>query len=814
MSSDYLDLFRSEAREHINHIQQILLDLEEQPEDPNLCKELLQILHTLKGDANLVNKKHIANLAHGLEDTIKEVQAGRLSLRKSGFVLISQKVELLSDFVEAPKDPPDLEDSLQTSLNQLQQLNQGILATTRMILRPSIEDLYEEVPKSFNLREAEDQEKPSQSNTIPKTSAPKTPTQPAPNPPTKGILGYVTPPPGLPHSVSSDLLPYSESAPDTSDFLPSNGKSEGPPSTNSSPAVDPSAPRGDTNSLRKPRSDSKLYHSLAGQESLRISMKKIDDLIDLMGEIAIIKDKLENKLWQSSKILEDLKHFSLMELYPVVDRYNQFYDEFSQDVTALELVTNELKIQSVDVKMIPLSTILTESYTLVRNKSLEMGKNVAPLQVIGGETKVDKSLLESLRKMLIHLILNSLAHGIEPESERVKQGKSPSGTLRISAFTRSDTILIEVEDDGRGLNAEILKKKALEKQLITPEEAVVMTDKDAFYLITKPGFSTAEKITQDSGRGVGMDVVYSTIQRLKGNLIIESEVNRFTRISMAFPVNLSLINAFFILVQKNVLVVPLNYVKETYLASRDELKTEGGLTILKRDGQKDVPVISLARYLKYPESKQYQEQFLLLILHYQNEEIAVSIDRFLRIQEIIVKPLTGALKEHKIVAGATILRTGEPAVILNIATLFHERKRWYHLRLPLEQTKEPLARCLVVDNSEMSLLLFDSILREANYLPTLASSLKMAQERFMLQSIDLVLSNITIDYKETGGIELMRWIRERKPTQKVVLISNTSSKEIIRLCYQQGADLYFCKRGFQSQDFLNKVQQLLGNKDV
>ena len=156
MTSDYLDLFRSEAREHINHIQQILLDLEEQPEDSNLCKELLQILHTLKGDANLVNKKHIANLAHGLEDTIKEVQAGRLSLRKSGFVLISQKVELLSDYVEAKQDPLNIEINIQESLDQLHQLNQGLLSTTRMIFRPSHDDLFSAISeeiKPLNLRE-------------------------------------------------------------------------------------------------------------------------------------------------------------------------------------------------------------------------------------------------------------------------------------------------------------------------------------------------------------------------------------------------------------------------------------------------------------------------------------------------------------------------------------------------------------------------------------------------------------------------------------------------------------------------------------
>ncbi|MEK7483647.1 MAG: Hpt domain-containing protein, partial [Planctomycetota bacterium] len=424
MTSDYLDLFRSEAREHINHIQQILLDLEEQPEDSNLCKELLQILHTLKGDANLVNKKHIANLAHGLEDTIKEVQAGRLSLRKSGFVLISQKVELLSDYVEAKQDPLNIEINIQESLDQLHQLNQGLLSTTRMIFRPSHDDLFSAISeeiKPLNLRESEDLMKPP-----------------------KASLEALKPSIFLPETSPKP-------SPDTSEFLPppKTEDPESPPSTNTSAAVDPSASRTDTNSLKKPRTDSKLYHSLAGQESLRISMKKIDDLIDLMGEIAIIKDKLENKLWQSSKILEDLKQLSVLALDPITERYTQFYDEFSQDVTALELVTNELKIQSVDVKMIPLSTILTESYTLLRNKSLEMGKNVAPLQVIGGETKVDKSLLESLRKMLIHLILNALSHGIEFEAERIKQGKPPIGILKISAFTKSDTILIEVEDDGR-----------------------------------------------------------------------------------------------------------------------------------------------------------------------------------------------------------------------------------------------------------------------------------------------------------------------------------------------------------------------------
>lgn len=779
-SSEYLELFRSEAREHLNNIQQLLLDLEEHFELDH-CKELLQILHTLKGDANLVNKKHIANLAHGLEDVIKEVQAGRLHLRKSSFVLISQKVELLSEYVEQEKDPPQADEVIRESLLHLQQLTQGTLATTRMIVKPVATD---EIESSF--QEA--------LFSIPKKEN-ETPPLPIP------ILEE--PPSSLELPDTHDLVEIS---------LNGIAKKTDHEDTRPHPVVPPPQQTKST-PLKKPRSDSKLYHATAGQDSLRIPMKKIDDLIDLMGEIAIIKDKLENKLYHSFCILEDLKKLATSDTESITERYSNFYDEFSQDVAELELVANELKIQSLDVKMVPIATILTDSYTLVRNKSMELGKNVAPLQVTGGETKVDKSLLESLRKMLIHLLLNSLTHGIEPETERVQSGKKPAGMLRINALTKSDTIIIEVEDDGRGLSAEHLKRKAVEKGVVSAEEVLGMSDKDAFYLITRPGFSTAEKVTQDSGRGVGMDVVYSTIHKLKGSLNIESEAKKFTRISMVFPVNLSIINAFLVLVQKNIVAIPLNYVKETYIATREQLKIEGGLTILKREKQKDIPVISLARYLHYPSTSHYQEHFVLIILDYQNEALAISLDRFLRLQEIIVKPLTGALKEHHIISGATILRTGEPAVILNIATIFQERKKWYQLRLPLEKNQDPLAYCLFVDNSEMSLMVLDSIFREAGFQTTLASSFKMAQERYLLQPFEVVLINISLDYKEAGGFELLRWIRARSPKQKVILASNTYSKEIVRLSYQHGADLHVCKLGFQSQKFLAKVKQLLENSD-
>jgi two-component system chemotaxis sensor kinase CheA len=574
-------------------------------------------------------------------------------------------------------------------------------------------------------------------------------------------------------------------------------------------------PSSSSSSPSESKTDFQVFSPMT-TESLRIPMKKIDDIIDLMGEIAIIKDKLENKLFQSSRILSQLKQMASPEeaFGKVVQRYTLFHDEFSQDAAELELVSNELKHQALDVKMVPLSTILTDFAVFVRNKSFELGKNVAPLHVFGGETKVDKSLLEALRKMLIHLISNALIHGIEKEEERVKREKIPMGRLSLRAFTKSDTVIIEVEDDGAGLNATKLKKKAMEQGLISEEEALGMTDKDAFYLITLPGFSTSSEVTKDSGRGVGMDMVYTTIHQLKGSLMIESELGKYTRTSMIFPVNLSIINAFLILVQQNVLAIPLNYVKETYSVTRDQLRIQGGLSVFQRTAQKMIPVISLAQYLQYPALPTTPEKFLLLILSYQNEELAVSVDHYLRIQEIILKPLSGALKEHPILAGATILRTGEPSVILNVATIFQRRKKWSELRLPLHRVKEPLARCLVVDNSEMTLMVLKNILKSAEYSSLLASSSKEAQKIYSREEdLDLVILNSALDHKEQGGLELLEWIRQKRATQKIVVISNSSSKELTRLCYQQGADFYCCKLGFQSQNFLEKVKFLLECRD-
>lgn len=398
--------------------------------------------------------------------------------------------------------------------------------------------------------------------------------------------------------------------------------------------------------------------------SMRVDLEKIEELVNLVGELIISKNQIESAAKTSAR---------------KKDRSDQ--EDFENAFGQLESVTNKLRDLSLGVRMVPVQQTLRKFPALVRDLARKTGKQVK-LILRGEETEIDKIILEAIADPLTHIIRNAVDHGIEDPTERIAAGKDPEGVLLIMAETEGDQIHIILEDDGRGLSTEPILEKALEKEIITPAEADRMSTADIRRLIFHPGFSTRSQVSDVSGRGVGMDVVRNNIGQLNGSISLDTAPGKGTRFTLKLPLTLSILDGLLLRDGEDVFAVPLVAIEQSRAIRAGQLQTFGKYHLFQQDGE-TLPVFKLNRLLATgsagptPEEhdtgaetvQPVNDNVFLIEAITPEGHFGLVVDEIIGRQEIVIKPLGNYLGKIPGISGGTILGNGRVALILDIKSI-------------------------------------------------------------------------------------------------------------------------------------------------
>ncbi len=375
--------------------------------------------------------------------------------------------------------------------------------------------------------------------------------------------------------------------------------------------------------------------------SIRVSSDKIDQLMNLVSELVTTQASL-------SLYVEE----------------NQVY-ELNLLAENIENITRQLRDTAFSISLIPIETMLTRFHRLIRDLSTEFNKNIEFITE-GAETELDKTLIQGLTDPLMHIIRNSVDHGIEPEDERIKKGKTPQGMIYFKAFYSGANVVIKIQDDGRGIDLERVKQKAIDKEIIAPDAK--LSEREILDLIFIPGFSTAKNVTDVSGRGVGMDVVKRKIDEIRGSVELESKENIGTTITIKLPLTLSIIDGLLVVIGDTKYVMPLNLVNKIYAYEHETFKNAFNNIVIV-DGEQ-IPFYYLRDEFEIPGTPLKVEQ--LVLVKYEDKKIGLVVDNVVGEYQAVLKPLGKLYKNHEIISGATILGDGTIALVLDTNKIINE----------------------------------------------------------------------------------------------------------------------------------------------
>ncbi|ACH94801.1 chemotaxis protein CheA [Borrelia recurrentis] len=375
--------------------------------------------------------------------------------------------------------------------------------------------------------------------------------------------------------------------------------------------------------------------------SIKVDSKKLDHLVNLVGELVTIHSKLAKEAEISNNNV-----------------LNSISAEFS-------LLINELRDYTTGLRTVPIEILFVKFQRIVKDLSVQLGKSIHYYSQ-GGDTVLDKSIIERLNEPLVHLIRNSIDHGIEPDEERIKAGKKAHGIIKLSAQQSGDSVIVVIEDDGRGLDKHKIIKRAIEKNIISEAISSTLSDVDIYNLIFEPGFSTADVVTNISGRGVGMDVVKKQVESLRGNVVIESEFGKYTRIKLIFPLTLAIIEGWFVRVYDQYFIVPLSSVESCLEADKLDSRVyglESGGNVMDYRGSM-ISFIRLREFFEISNEKSNSEH--VVVVNTNSGKIGIVVDEVLGQHQTVIKTLGKVYSKVEGVSGATILGDGSLALVIDV----------------------------------------------------------------------------------------------------------------------------------------------------
>ena len=682
MDNQYMDMFLDESHEHLQSLNEGLLRLEENMEEIDAVNDIFRNAHTLKGMSATMGFAKIAELTHEMEDVLDLVRKSQLKLNEDIMDTLFKCLDSLEQMVDSvgngeAEDVVDVSD-LVTKLSSISKgtpvpaaaaptavtaaspaaanaaagdaalalddidldvmkkakeagmnlfhikvtlMETCVLKAARSVMVMNALDEVGDVIKSIPPAEDLEQEKFERSfDVVVATSSD-----------TEAVQNAV--------DTVSEIEDIAINALDPDKI----GKEAAPaPAAAPTPAAAPAAKPAAKKGTPKAAAPAKKQHQ---SQSVRVDIEKLDTLMNLMGELVINKVRLE-QIGQTHRMSD------LMETLEQMDR-----------------VTGDLQNIVMKVRMVPVSAVFNRFPRMVRDVSKELGKDIN-LTIEGEETELDRTVIDEIGDPIMHLLRNSLDHGVESPDDREAKGKPRTGEVGLIARHEGNNVVIMITDDGAGIDADKIRRKAVEKGMISQDEADRLDDAEAVRLIFLPGFSTAEQITDISGRGVGMDVVRSKIEALSGHVDVETHIDEGSVFKIKLPLTLAIIQAMLVQVQEEMYAIPLGSIDSTISIEATDIQTVQNKEVIVLRGE-IIPIVRMEKALQVPHVKDSEELFVVVV-HAGEAKAGIVVDNLIGQQEIVIKTLGNLFAGLKLFGGATVLGDGKVALILDVATMIQQ----------------------------------------------------------------------------------------------------------------------------------------------
>lgn len=649
---EIMEDFLIEAFEMNEQLDQDLVELEHNPEDLDLLNRIFRVAHTIKGSSSFLNLNILTHLTHNMEDVLNRARKGEIKITPDIMDVVLRSIDLMKTLLVTIRDTGS--DTNNGKENEIEEAVKQLQAITSQNLEGAKETSgTKEAPQ----KEAKEEIKEKAKEEV---KANKTPT--AENPASDNPLADE---PDLDYANMSaeeveaeiERLLNKRQEADKERRAQKKQEDQAKPKQEVTPTKEtPKAPKTETKAKAKADTEENKAPSIGVEQTVRVDVRRLDHLMNLIGELVLGKNRL-------IRIYSDVE-----------ERYDgeKFLEELNQVVSSISAVTTDLQLAVMKTRMQPVGKVFNKFPRMVRDLSRELGKSIE-LIIEGEETELDKSIVEEIGDPLIHIIRNSCDHGIEPLEERRRLNKPETGKVQLSAYNEGNHIVIKISDDGKGLDPVMLKEKAIEKGVISERDAEGMSDREAFNLIFKPGFSTAKVVSNVSGRGVGMDVVKTNIEKLNGIIEIDSEVGVGTTQKLKIPLTLAIIQALLVGVQEEYYAIPLSSVLETVRISQDEIYTVDGKSVLRlRD--EVLSLVRLSDIFKVDAILESNSDVYVVIIGLADQKIGVIVDYLIGQEEVVIKSLGYYLKNTRGIAGATVRGDGKITLIVDVGAMMEMAK--------------------------------------------------------------------------------------------------------------------------------------------
>ncbi|MCQ2646068.1 chemotaxis histidine kinase/response regulator CheAY2 [Helicobacter pylori] len=644
---EIMEDFLIEAFEMNEQLDQDLVELEHNPEDLDLLNRIFRVAHTIKGSSSFLNLNILTHLTHNMEDVLNRARKGEIKITPDIMDVVLRSIDLMKTLLVTIRDTGS--DTNNGKENEIEEAVKQLQAITSQNLEGAKETSgTKEAPKEVK---EEIKEKTKE-----EVKANKTPT--AENPASDNPLADE---PDLDYANMSTEEVEAEIERLLNKRQEADKERRAQKKQEAKQEVTPTketlkAPKTETKTKAKADTEENKAPSIGVEQTVRVDVRRLDHLMNLIGELVLGKNRL-------IRIYGDVE-----------ERYDgeKFLEELNQVVSSISAVTTDLQLAVMKTRMQPVGKVFNKFPRMVRDLSRELGKSIE-LIIEGEETELDKSIVEEIGDPLIHIIRNSCDHGIEPLEERRRLNKPETGKVQLSAYNEGNHIVIKISDDGKGLDPVMLKEKAIEKGVISERDAEGMSDREAFNLIFKPGFSTAKVVSNVSGRGVGMDVVKTNIEKLNGIIEIDSEVGVGTTQKLKIPLTLAIIQALLVGVQEEYYAIPLSSVLETVRISQDEIYTVDGKSVLRlRD--EVLSLVRLSDIFKVDAILESNSDVYVVIIGLADQKIGVIVDYLIGQEEVVIKSLGYYLKNTRGIAGATVRGDGKITLIVDVGAMMDMAK--------------------------------------------------------------------------------------------------------------------------------------------
>ncbi|MCU0544595.1 MAG: hybrid sensor histidine kinase/response regulator [Oscillatoriaceae cyanobacterium Prado104] len=821
------NVFKIASEEHLHKIDEGLLYLEEHPGDSAKLEELLRETHSLKGDAGMLGVKNVASLAHQMEHILGGVKRGETQLSSDTNERLLQGLDAIRKLVnEAVTGENSGVNTFYVLASMMGASNkpQPLLATAETEIEPETIKQQPTEPEITDLEILENATNIETSTT-----------------------------PNLNNNYSVAVIQSEQELLLQAQNLPA-------PAPASTPNSQPAASTSPTSSYRI--------------ETIRVATQNLDDLMTQAGELTVTKTRLGHRLidieaiatlWEewSREAVTNRLDFHQIEAakndvlpnsnFKQWQNYQQHAEErlerlgilvnrlknlVYEDTARLELIAGELELGIRTLRLLPLSAIFNLFPRTVRELAKREGKEVE-LIIEGGETRADKRILEEMKDPLMHMIRNAIDHGIETPDEREKLGKPRTAVLRITGHQTASNIIIEVSDDGRGLNVDRIKQTALKRGVCTEEELSVMTENQIQSLIFAPGFSTRTFVTEVSGRGVGLDVVRTNVEALKGNIKVESFPAKGCNFKLQLGTSLATANVLIVAVEGIAYALPVEFVETAKMVDKSGIFfIEGRETILVENQPLSVANLVDLLELKNSAWQQYPREWEqeswrefnrnkegitsnsnspknpCIVLKVGEERLGFFVDALIDQQDVVIKPQSQLLKRVRNVSGATILGNGEVCMVLNPHDLLESvRKQVLSRSVSSSRSKVETNNrkqvILLAEDSIATRTQEKRILEGAGYEVVTAVDGLDAFNKLKTRYFDAVISDVQMP--NLDGLALTYRIRQQKEYSDlpIILVTSLASDEDRKRGADAGANAYIPKGTFNQDVLVETLKRLV-----